>query len=128
MIGNILGGIVTAGVWLMVGAVAAVFMVTFWEGIQNWLNNRAADIVERYLGYKARERMHKAVATISKVVDKIKNKTVIYTKRNDLDMYMDKTTTVSSADIRTIDPRVIEELQSKSNNELVQEYSYQVRR
>ena len=68
--------------WVVATAViGGALLITFWNNIKNWLNNTAANAVERVLGYGARERMHRAVATIDKAMNKIRNRTVIYTKK-----------------------------------------------
>ena len=52
MIGAIIG-------WIVVGVISATFFITFWDDIKRWLNNSAADVVEKYLGYDARQFMFK---------------------------------------------------------------------
>ncbi|MDD2495243.1 MAG: hypothetical protein PHE29_08625 [Tissierellia bacterium] len=40
--------------WIMLGAAVTACLVTFWDEIRIWLNNTAADAVEKVLGYGAR--------------------------------------------------------------------------
>ena len=108
--------------WVVAGAVAAGVLVTFWDEIRNWLNNVAADFVERQFGYGAREKMHKAITTIDKMMDKVRNNSIIYTKRNKLDTYFDKTTIISEASVYNIDEKVLNEIKQKGK--LVQEFTY----
>lgn len=108
--------------WVLVGIIATAVLVTFWDEIRSWLNNVATDAVERTLGYGARERMHRAVCKIDRIVNKIKNSTVIYTKKSELDSIYDKTTLVSEASLYEIDDNVINEIKNKGM--LVQEFEY----
>ena len=115
---------ITAAVigWFIAGAVATACLVTFWDEVKNWLNQVAADAVERVLGYGARERMHRAIAVMDRVVNKIRNTSTIYTKRNDYDTYFDKTTIVSDCNEYEIDRDVLKEVSKR--NQLVQEFGY----
>lgn len=108
--------------WVLLGAVVATCLVTFWDEIRKWLNNTAANVVEKVLGYGARERMHRATTRIDRVMDKIKNRTVVYTKRSELDSFYDKTTLVSEASIYEISDEIINEISYKG--ELVQDFEY----
>lgn len=108
--------------WIMLGTAVTACLVTFWDDIRNWLNNTAADAVEKVLGYGARERMHRAVAKIDKVINMIKNKTVVYTKKSELEAYYDKTTIVAEAPLYEINTEVIEEINKQGT--LVQEFEY----
>lgn len=110
--------------WILVGVVATACLVTFWDEIRQWLNNSAADTVERILGYGARERMHKAVSRIDRVVDKVRNKTIVYTKKNDLDSYYDKTTLLAESPSYEIKHDILEEI--RKSNGLVQEFQYKI--
>lgn len=86
--------------WVVVGlavGLAAAAVVAFWNRIAFWLNNTAADAVERVLGYDAKKFMHRAVATVTKVRDKLMNQTVIYTRQSALDTHIQKVTLSSSA-------------------------------
>lgn len=112
--------------WILVGLAVGAFLgaafVAFWDNIQSWLNNTAANFVEKYLGYGARKRMHRATATIDKVMGMIRNRTVVYTKRNSLDRVMDKVTMEVEAEPYQIDSEVLKKINQE--NQLVQEFEY----
>lgn len=95
----------------------------FWEDIRDWLNNVAADAVERNFGYSARQNMHKAVAVVDLLVSKIKNKSVIYSKKSPTETYFDKTTITAETGIENVDEDVRRELQ-KNGGRLTQTYEY----
>lgn len=97
-------------------------LVTFWDEIKEWLNNNAADAVERMLGYEARQRMYRAIARIDKVMGTIKNRTVVYTKKDKLDAQFLKTT--METDIYEIDRKVLEAIDRE--NGLEQSFEYKV--
>lgn len=108
--------------WFLIGVVAAGFLVTFWDDIKSWLNNTAANAVERVLGYGARDRMHRAVAKIDRIVNRIRNTSVIFTKANSFNTYFDKTTITAEVPCYEIDNRVLKEVESKGT--LVQDFGY----
>ncbi|MBU3197494.1 hypothetical protein KPL26_12575 [Clostridium algidicarnis] len=114
--------ILGAAMWMLAGAVITGVIAAFWEEIRGWLDSVAADFVEKHLGYGAREKMHRAVSTINKLKNKINNTSVVYTKRNNLDSYFDKTTIVSEAPIYEIDNDIIEEINKKGH--IIQEFEY----
>lgn len=114
--------LIAMAAWFLLGAVAVSCLVTFWDDIKNWLNVTAANAVERALGYSAREKMHKAVARIDRVMDKVRNRSVVYTKRNDFDTYYDKTSIVAEINYYEINDDVLNEV--KKQGELVQEFGY----
>ena len=115
MIGAIIG-------WIVVGVISATFFITFWDDIKRWLNNSAADVVEKYLGYDARQFMFKAVSKIDKVLGKIRNRTVVYTKKNRLDNFYSKVTLEADAEPYEIDSRVLQEIEKETV--LVQDFEY----
>lgn len=108
--------------WFLLGAVVATCLVTFWDDVKNWLNNTAANFIERKLGYGARARMHRAVSRVDRFMDKVRNRAAIYMKRNELDTYFEKTTMVAEAQPYEIGQAVLNEIDK--NNELVQEFGY----
>lgn len=108
--------------WILIGTVAATCLITFWDDIKVWLNNTAANAVEKVLGYGARERMHKATAKIDKIVNKIRNNTVVFTKKSNLETYYDKTTIVAESPIYEIPDDVISEI--NKNGSIVQVFEY----
>ena len=108
--------------WLILGAIIGCAALTyFWNDIRNWLNSVAADVVERHLGYSARERMQKAVAFVDKYISKVRNKAIIYTRKPNSVMF-DKTTIISEASVYDIEQDVLDEIERKGT--LVQEFSY----
>lgn len=116
MIGFILGA---AAVALLTGA-----LVAFWDSIRNWLNSTAANFVEKHLGYNARQKMHKAVSTATRIVDKVRNTSVIYTKKNRLDTYYDKTTIVAEQSVYKINQEVLDNIQEKGQITETFEYNF----
>lgn len=108
--------------WILIGTVAASCLITFWDDIRVWLNNTAANAVERVLGYGARERMHKATAKIDRIVNKIRNNTVVFTKKSNLEAYYDKTTIVAETSTYEIPDDVINEI--NKNGSIVQVFEY----
>jgi hypothetical protein len=115
MIGWIIAGMIA-------GAVVTACLTIFWENIAVWLNNTAANAIEKVLGYGARNRMHRAVATVDRVMKKIRNQTIVYTKQHELDTHFHKTTLTSEAPIYEIDAEVLDEIEK--NNKIVQEFIY----
>ncbi|MFJ8258559.1 hypothetical protein ACIQ4Z_15030 [Peribacillus asahii] len=108
--------------WFILGGLAAGVLVTFWDEIKQWLNQVAADAVEKVFGYKARQTMHRAIAKIDRVMDKVRNTSTIYTKKNPLDTHFVKTDIIAEAPVHEIDQQVLNEIQKKKT--LVQEFEY----
>lgn len=108
--------------WVLLGIVVTACLITFWDEIRVWLNNVAADAVEKVLGYAARERMHRSIVKIDRVMNKIRNRSVVYTKKTKLDSLYDKTTLLSEVSIHEISDEIINEI-SKSD-ELIEEFEY----
>lgn len=109
-------------VGVAVGALLGAAFVAFWDDIRSWLNNTAADFVERHLGYDARQRMHRAVSSVDRVMQVIRNRTVVYTKRNQLDLMFDKVTLEADANPYEIDTKVLNKIQE--DGQLLQEFEY----
>lgn len=108
--------------WALLGSVTTAVLVTFWDQIRNWLNNVAANMVEKVFGYNARNNMQKAVAKVDRVMDTIRNRATVYTKKDPLDKYFVKTDIVAKAPVSKIDSGVLEEI--KKQSVLVQEFGY----
>ncbi len=108
---------------VLIGLLLGAALVAFWNSIKNWLNTVAADWVEKKLGYGARNRMHKAVAMVDRVMQKVRNRAVIYTKRYDNDLYFDKTTIVCETGIENVEEDVRKEIAKQGT--LIQEFEYQ---
>lgn len=108
--------------WVIAGIVATTALVTFWDNIRDWLNNVAADVVEKHFGYAARGKMQRALVKVDKVMDKVRNKSTIFVKKNRLDDHYYKTEIEAEAEEATIDQKVLDEIRKKG--ELTQEYKY----
>lgn len=108
--------------WILLGAAIAGSIGFFWDNIRVWLNNTAANAVERVLGYSARQKMHRAIAKIDRVMGKVRNRSVVFTKKNQLDTMYDKVTLYSEASYYEISEDVLKEISQKG--ELVQEFGY----
>ncbi len=115
---------IVAGVALGVvaGVALAVVLDRFWDSIVSWLNNTAADAVGRILGYEAKKRMQKAVVTIDRFRDKVRNKGVIYTKKNAMDGYFTKVTYETEAMAYLIEDDVLKEIDEKG--QLINQFEY----
>ena len=89
----------------------------FWNEIRDWLNNTAANAVESVLGYNARKGMQKAICVVDRVVNTVRNRAVIYTKKERLSTYMDKVTIEAKASVYEIDEEVLKEIREKGKLE-----------
>ena len=109
-------------VGLVVGAAAVTAVDKFWDRISHWLNNTAANLVERALGYEARQHMQRAVSNFSRFRDKIRHKSVIYAKQQATDSFVQRTTTIMEAPVHQIDTEVVAEIDKRK--ELEQAFDY----
>ena len=108
--------------WILIGAVIFTALAAFWDRIRDWLNNEAANFVERVLGYKARNAMYRAVCVADRVIQGVRVKARIYTKKNDLDDMYDEVIIEGMEDERDLKP---EELATfNKEKEVYQEYIY----
>lgn len=112
-----IGWIIAAGV---VFAVAA--LKYFWEDIAAWLNNTAADAVEKALGYDAKKFMQRAVSRVTKGMRMLDNVTTVFTKKHATDTLLHKVTLRASAPIYEQDADVLKELER--SKELVNTFTY----
>ena len=112
----IVGGFIFAT--LVVGALAQ-----FWNEIKDWLNNTAADAVERALGYNARNNMQRAVSVADRIMQTVRVRSTIYAKKNPLDFFIDKVIVEGSIPESSLDYDVIKEINNKGS--IVQEFVYQ---
>jgi len=103
--------------WILVGAVLTGALLMFWNEIRDWLNNTAANAVESVLGYNARKGMQKAICVVDRVVNTVRNRAVIYTKKERLSTYMDKVTIEAKAPVYEIDEEVLKEIREKGKLE-----------
>lgn len=110
--------------WIIAGgAVFAVLALKFfWIDVAAWLNNAAANVVEKVLGYNARKTMQKAICKVGRVVNSLKNRAVVYNKRNVWDTHYDKVTLGASIPVYEVDDDVLQELQKQG--ELVQDFQF----
>ena len=118
----VLEGMAWIAVGLIGGIILSAALVAFWDGIKHWLDTVAADWVEQQLGYNARYRMQKAVTLIDRVIQKVRNRAVIYTKKYNNDLYFDKTTIISETGIENIEEDVRKEIAKQGT--MVQEFEY----
>jgi len=108
--------------WVILGGLAAGVLVTFWDEIRQWLNQVAADAVEKMFGYNARQTMQRAIAKVDRVMDKVRNRSTIYTKKNPLDTTLVKMDILGESPVHEIDQQVLNEIQRKKT--IVQEFEY----
>lgn len=109
--------------FIVAGAIVAGVLARFWDDIKNWLNTVAADAVEAHLGYSARNKIQKAVAIVDRVLNIVKNKSIIYTKNSPTDTYFDKTTITCEAKVADMDDDIVKEME-KNGNHLTQTFDY----
>lgn len=112
--------------WIIAGAVFGAVIATaidrFWNDIAGWLNNTAANAVEKVLGYDARKFMQRAVANVTKIHDKLHNSTVIYTRQSALDTHIHKVTLKSTAPVYEQENDVKELFERESTQ--IKEFEY----
>ena len=108
--------------WVLVGAILTGALLYFWNDIKEWLNNTAADVVQRYIGYDARQAMQRAICVADRVVNMIRTRSQVYYKRNRLDTYYDKVVLEASAPVYEFDVDILLELDKKGK--LEQEFQY----
>ena len=108
--------------WVMVGCARTGVFLRFWDEIREWLNHTAADIVQKYIGYDARQAMQRAVCRVDRVVDRIRQMPTVYYKRNRLDTHFDKVTYEATAPVYEFDRKILNEIEQKG--QLVQEMEY----
>ena len=111
------------GLFILGAIMGGAALVAFWDDIKNWLNTVAADAVEKTFGYSARQNIHKAVAVVDKIIDKIKNNSVVYSKKSPTSTYFDKTTITAETGIENIEEDVLKEL-NKNGGRITQTFDY----
>lgn len=113
--------------WIVAGAVLGAVLLTaidrFWDSIAAWLNNTAANAVEKVLGYDARRFMLRAVANVSKIRDRLQNKTIVYTRQSALDTHIHKVTLGSTASVYEQENDVKDLFERESTQ--IKEFEYQ---
>lgn len=108
--------------WVIVGAALFGAILYFWNEIKAWLNNTAANVVERVLGYNAKTTMHRAVCAADRVMNQIRTTAVVYNKQNRLDTHFDKVTIEANALVYEIDEAVIRKIDAEG--QITQEFQY----
>lgn len=108
--------------WVILGAVLTGALLRFWDDIRAWLNNTAANVVQRYIGYDARKAMQRAVCVADRVMNKLRNTSKIYYKKNAMDDYLDVVTVRTSAPIYEFDEEIQEKLSKQG--QLEQQFGY----
>lgn len=115
-------GFLMAAGFVLVGAILAGAMLAFWDDIKEWLNNTAADVVQKYIGYDARKAMQRAICVADRVVNKIRTRSTVYYKRERLDTHVDKVVLEATAPVYEFDEEVLNEIQAKGS--IAQEMKY----
>lgn len=105
--------------WIIAGAVVGTALVVaamnrFWDSIAVWLNNTAANAVEKVLGYNAKKFMQRAVTQVSNIRNNLYNKTVVYTRQSALDTHIHKVTLSSTAPIYEQEQEVKEQFEKEN--------------
>ena len=108
--------------FILVGALLTGALLAFWDDIRAWLNNVAANTVQKYIGYDARKAMHRAVCVADRLVNKIRTRSTVYYKKNRLDTFYDKVTLEATAPVYEFEDEVIEEIRQKGS--IAQEMQY----
>lgn len=117
----ILGAI---AVGLALGAAAMALVTAFWEDIKDWLNNTAADVVQKYIGYDARKAMQKAINKADRVMNKIRNVSQVYYRSDPLATHYDKVTMEVNAPTYEFDDEFVKTMDEQGS--LVQEMKYEM--
>ena len=114
--------------WVIAGAVLGAALLTaidrFWNDIAGWLNNTAANAVEKVLGYDARKFMQRAVSNVTKLHDRLHNVSTIYTRQSALDTHIHKVTLKSTAPVYEKEDDV-KDLFERENTQ-VKEFEYKM--
>jgi len=108
--------------WVIVGAVLTGALLYFWNDIKAWLNNTAADAVERVLGYNARKAMQRAVCIADRVVNSLRTQATVYYKRHPLDTFVDRVRLEATAPVYEFDEEVLTKI--KEEGQLQQEFEF----
>lgn len=116
MVIMISGWVIAAGI-----VIASLTVLHFWEDIASWLNNVAANAVERKFGINARKLMQKAVCRITRVMDKINNVARVFLKA-DRTGFLRQIDIKATAPIYELDEDVRKELDNKK--ELVNNFTF----
>ena len=110
------GWIIAAGI-----IIASIALLHFWEDIAMWLNNVAADAVQRKFGVCARKTMQRAVCKVTRVVDKINNLARIFLKEERVGV-LRQIDIKATVPVYEVDEDVLKELNRKK--ELINDFTY----
>lgn len=108
--------------WILVGAILTGALLYFWNDIKDWLNNTAADVVQRYIGYDARKAMQRAICVADRLINKVRVRSKVYYKRDWLATVIDVVTIETTAPEYEFDTDVLDEIKEKG--ELEQEFVF----
>ena len=103
--------------WVLVGAVLTGALLYFWNDIRDWLNNTAADVVQKYIGYDARKAMQKAICVADRVVNKVRTRSKVYYKKDWLATVIDVVTIEATAPAYEFEEEVLDKIQEKGKLE-----------
>ncbi len=120
-----LGWVIAGLIGLAVGATVVAVTVSdrLWNKISHWLNNTAANVVEKVFGYKAKQNMHKAITAVGNIRDHfVHRNAVVYTKLNKTDSFYKKVTYEASASEEQFDSEILDKIHEEG--ELTQEFEY----
>lgn len=106
--------------WIVVGVFLSLALKYFWEDIAQWLNNTAANAVERKFGIDARKTMQKAVCRVTRVMNKIDNVARVYFRMDEY--YLKRIDLHATQPEYETDKEVLKELDEKK--ELINEFTY----
>lgn len=108
--------------WIIVGGIvfASLALKYFWKDIAQWLNNTAANAIERKFGINARKTMQRAVCKVTKIMDKIDNVARVYFRMDE--HYLKQIDLHATQPEYETDDEVLQELDMKK--ELINEFRY----
>lgn len=112
------------GLWFIVGVCLAGAVGVFWDNIREWLQNTAANAVEKMFGYNARQNMLKAISKVDRLMNKVRNHSVVYSKLSPFDTTYVETKIVAEANVEDIDYEVLDEI--RKNGSIKQTFEYKI--
>lgn len=122
-----IGWVIVGLVGLAVGAAAVAVTASdrLWDKVRHWLNNTAADVVEKVFGYRAKQNMHRAITAVGNIRDHLVHRNaVVYTKLNKMDSFYKKVTYEASASEEQFDIEILDKIHQEG--QLTQEFEYRV--
>ena len=108
--------------WVIVGGIifASLALKYFWNEIAQWLNNTAANAIERKFGIDARKTMQRAVCRVTRIMNKIDNVARVYFRMDE--HYLKQVDLHASKPEYEADEEVLKEIDTKK--ELISEFTY----